>query len=234
MNKFAQLQKYFSLEESGGTLTSFGIDAVLTVIVALLLAQIYIWFGNSISNRKKFAQNFPLLALTTMMMIAIIKSSLALSLGLVGALSIIRFRSAIKEPEELAYIFMTIALGLGFGASQRGFTLLFSLFVMAFLVIRGILSKQKLFPDLRRGNSIYFDVSIKKSETVSLNTISKLLKKYCSFVALKRMDQDGDTLQLLFIIKIKNPAVIDSITAELKKADKSVAVSVLDDESIFS
>ena len=49
------------------------------------------------------SQKFFVLSLTTMIIITIVKSSLALSLGLVGALSIVRFRTAIKEPEELAY-----------------------------------------------------------------------------------------------------------------------------------
>ena len=57
-----------------------------------------------------------LITMTTMLIISIVKSSLALSLGLVGALSVIRFRAAIKEPEELTYLFLTIAIGLGFGA----------------------------------------------------------------------------------------------------------------------
>ena len=53
--------------------------------------------------------------MTTMLIITVVKSSLALSLGLVGALSIVRFRAAIKEPEELAYLFLTIAIGLALG-----------------------------------------------------------------------------------------------------------------------
>ena len=56
--------------------------------------------------------------MTTLLVIAVVKSSLALSLGLVGALSIVRFRTPIKEPEELAYIFLAIALGLCLGADQ--------------------------------------------------------------------------------------------------------------------
>ena len=47
-----------------------------------------------------------------------VKSSLALSLGLVGALSIVRFRAAIKDPEELVYLFLCIAIGLALGAEQ--------------------------------------------------------------------------------------------------------------------
>ena len=49
---------------------------------------------------------------------------LALSLGLVGALSIVRFRTAIKEPEELAFLFFAIGLGIGLGDNQRLITLL--------------------------------------------------------------------------------------------------------------
>ncbi|MEL0309828.1 MAG: DUF4956 domain-containing protein, partial [Gammaproteobacteria bacterium] len=57
-------------------------------------------------------------SVTTCTVIIIVKYSLALSLGLVGALSIVRFRAAIKEPEELVYLFLVIALGLSFGANQ--------------------------------------------------------------------------------------------------------------------
>ena len=53
-----------------------------------------------------------------MIIITIVKSSLALSLGLVGALSIVRFRTAIKDPEELSFLFISIAIGLGMGANQ--------------------------------------------------------------------------------------------------------------------
>jgi hypothetical protein len=61
---------------------------------------------------------FPLLALVTTGVIAVVKSSLALSLGLVGALSIVRFRAAIKDPEELVYLFLCIGIGLALGAEQ--------------------------------------------------------------------------------------------------------------------
>jgi|TARA_B100000768_G_scaffold157489_1_gene155567 hypothetical protein len=65
-----------------------------------------------------FSKNFVILGTTTCIIIVIVKNSLALSLGLVGALSIVRFRAAIKEPEELVYLFLVIAVGLGCGAGQ--------------------------------------------------------------------------------------------------------------------
>ena len=66
-----------------------------------------------------------------------VKSSLALSLGLVGALSIVRFRAAIKEPEELIYLFLTIAAGLGTGAGQIKITIfgvIFGYFLMSEII----------------------------------------------------------------------------------------------------
>ena len=79
----------------------FLINLIIAGILAFLLSYTYINYGTALSNRKMFARNFVLMAMTTMFIITVVKSSLALSLGLVGALSIVRFRTAIKEPEEL-------------------------------------------------------------------------------------------------------------------------------------
>ena len=62
-----------------------------------------------------------------MIIITIVKSSIALSLGLVGALSIVRFRAAIKEPEELTFLFICIAIGVGLGAGQRNIIIIGSI-----------------------------------------------------------------------------------------------------------
>src|SRR5690606_6177870 len=87
----------------------FLLNLVLTAFFAYILGLLYARFGNTLSNKRMFASNFEMIAVTTMVIITIVKSSLALSLGLVGALSIVRFRAAIKEPQELTYIFFNIA-----------------------------------------------------------------------------------------------------------------------------
>ena len=90
-------------------------------------------YGSTISNREEFSNIFPFILLTTTLVITIVKSSLALSLGLVGALSIVRFRTPIKEPEELSYLFICIAAGLGFGANQTLITLTSVILILLFL-----------------------------------------------------------------------------------------------------
>jgi len=75
----------------------------------------------------------PLIGLTVFMVITVVKSSLALSLGLVGALSIVRFRTPIKEPEELGYLFLTIAIGLGLGAGFEMITIFVTTAILLYL-----------------------------------------------------------------------------------------------------
>lgn len=95
---------------------------IISLLVAAMLSFVvqlhYRYFSRSLAARKELAVTFPLVTLTTLLVIAVIKSSLALSLGMIGALSIVRFRTPIKEPEELAYLFLSIAVGVGLGAEQ--------------------------------------------------------------------------------------------------------------------
>ena len=99
-------------------LNSFVVSLFCAAILSLLIQLFYIKFSSTLSNRMHFSKNFVILGTTTCIIIMIVKNSLALSLGLVGALSIVRFRAAIKEPEELVYLFLIISVGLGCGSGQ--------------------------------------------------------------------------------------------------------------------
>ena len=122
-------------------------------LFAFILAKLYVRYGTSISNRKKFSNNFILLTTTTTLIIMIVKSSLALSLGLVGALSIIRFRAAIKEPEELVFLFLAISIGLGLGAGQ-----LMTTFV-AFVIISLLIWARHLTHKNAENQNLYLTVT---------------------------------------------------------------------------
>jgi len=132
-NKLNLFKEFLTIEKTSISIYDFLINSVIIIIVTWLLAFTYRKVAKSLSNKKDFSENFILLAFTTMLVITIVKSSLALSLGLVGALSIVRFRAAIKEPEELAYLFFSISIGLGLGANQA------YIVIIAFLILMIIL-----------------------------------------------------------------------------------------------
>ena len=108
---------------------------LLCVFYSFLLQAIYRRYTSSFSGFSNIGPVLPILAITVFLVISVVKSSLALSLGLVGALSIVRFRTPIKEPEELVFLFIAIAIGLGFGASHLVLTsvLLVVIFVVLWL-----------------------------------------------------------------------------------------------------
>ena len=129
MNTFLENLETFNEIDYFRTFLSF----ICCIILSFCLKYVYQEKSISLSNKSHISNILPLLSLITFLVILIVKSSLALSLGLVGALSIVRFRTPIKEPEELIYLFLAISIGLGYGAGQIIPTTLIS--VVIFIII---------------------------------------------------------------------------------------------------
>tara|TARA_Y100000310_G_C20562546_1_gene753775 strand:- start:130 stop:807 length:678 start_codon:yes stop_codon:yes gene_type:complete len=200
------------------------ISLILSAFFAYILSKLYVKYGLSISNRKRFSSNFILLATTTTLIIAVVKSSLALSLGLVGALSIVRFRAAIKEPEELAFLFLTIAIGLGLGAGQITTT------ITAFLIISTLIYGRGLFHKKEENQNLYLTVH---GKNIELNEITQILKKYCSSVSLKRFDQLPDNfLEAAFSVDFNSFSKLEKTKQELNTLSKTLTISYLDKAGI--
>ncbi len=204
---------------------SLGIAALLGVI----LGQVYIHFGHSLSNRRMFARNFLVLVVTTTLIISIVRSSLALSLGLVGALSIVRFRAAIKEPEELAFLFLAISIGLGLGAGQALVTIVALLIILGLIVIRGI---------FRRGSTgqpnLYLTVSSPAATKLGAERILQALAGVGASASLKRFDQTSESLEAAFLVDFKQVAHLEQFTNQLRELSPDVKVSCLDDRGMMN
>jgi hypothetical protein len=120
------------LQLSTTSLSEFIIGFVLTIIFSLLIKKIYINHSNSVSNKTIVANIFPLFSVAIFLIVITIKSSIVLSLGLVGALSIIRFRTAIKEAEQIVYFLILTAIAIAAAAGSYLFPVLLVLFVFIY------------------------------------------------------------------------------------------------------
>lgn len=204
------------------TIPSFIFSFIVCGILSFSLGRLYVKYGNSLSNRRAFARNFLVLAITTMFIITVVKSSLALSLGLVGALSIVRFRSAIKEPEELTYLFLTVAIGLGCGAGLAILT------IIAFIGFMIIIWFNKRFQREIENQSLYLTISSSMPGTVNLKTIVEELKKYCSAIKLKRSDESPAGMEASFFVEFDNFEKLEELKAAVKSIHPSVAITFMD------
>ena len=213
----------FSPKAIPGFIFSFIVCAVL----AFILAKVYARFGNALSNRKAFSKNFIVLAITTMFIISVVKSSLALSLGLVGALSIVRFRSAIKEPEELTYLFLTIAIGLGCGAGLAVLT------VIAFIGFVAVIWFVNRYQKSVESQNLYLTISSNKPKEVDLTAIVDQLKKHCTGIKLKRTDETPDSMEVSFFVEFDTFEKLETAKKELKIIHPSVSISFMDSTRDF-
>ena len=230
LQKITQALQFFASDHT----VNFGLWEIFNFLFALftcallsyLLNIVYVKYGNSLSNRKAFAKNFLVLATTTMFIITIVKSSLALSLGLVGALSIVRFRAAIKEPEELTYLFLNIAIGLGCGAGQVLITLLSFIAIVIFIII-GKRRSIKIKEVATTGVTSYLLI-VCENKLVSLNTIVDILTANSNTVKLKRTDEANGRFEASFYIGFDEWTHFEKMREELMKLDENMKITFMD------
>ncbi|MDA3884996.1 MAG: DUF4956 domain-containing protein [Candidatus Delongbacteria bacterium] len=225
MNKIETFEQFMATTKGIIGINDFLINILIAAILSGLLGIVYVKFGKSLSNRRQFAANFIIITLTTMMIITIVKSSLALSLGLVGALSIVRFRTAIKEPEELAYMFLSISIGLGMGASQTQITVTGFLFIVGVIILRGFIKKNE-----KNGN---FFITINTVGTdFSLSKLTGILEKHCMKAELKRIDDENNTINIVLNAEFRRSDDIEGVRNELKSIDENIKISIFEDKGL--
>jgi len=203
------------------------VNMALAAALSIGVAWHYERFGMALSNRAKFAYLLPVLSMTTALVISVIKSSLALSLGLVGALSVVRFRAAIKEPEELLYLFIAIAIGLGAGADQRVVTVVGALLILGFLLGRALLDRKP------QRTNLYFTIQVNNADEVSglFTKINSLLLEHVPSVDLRRVDSHDHTWQSTYYIDCPNAATLTRLMDSLRQSVPGCEISFIQQET---
>ncbi|GMN07849.1 DUF4956 domain-containing protein [Croceitalea sp. MTPC5] len=189
-----------------------------------VLSILYNKYGRSISNRDQLSKVLILVGTTTFIIISIVKSSLALSLGLVGALSIVRFRTAIKEPEELGYFFIAISIGLGLGASQLLPTLI-GFLVLSLIII--FTSKTILSNSFTQ--NILISLNCKNEEkTDIMNRIHEVITVNSNQVDLKRIKYSEEKINVNYLLNLNSLERLTAINHELLKIDEHMDITFID------
>ena len=223
-DKWNLFQKFLITQEQQVSLTDFLINSAVIVVLLIILEFTYVRCARTISNRRQFAGNLLLVAFTTMLIISIVKTSLALSLGLVGALSIVRFRAAIKEPEELAYIFFAISVGLGLGANQT--FVVIEAFAIAMLIIWG----RFFIKGKSKNQNLYLNFSA-QSGVVDLDEVVGIVQQVFGKYFLKRYDENDKIIEASFLIDSPNPQKLTEFKNQVKKYGKEVRISFVESKS---
>jgi uncharacterized membrane protein YhiD involved in acid resistance len=199
------------------------VDLLLGALFSSIVAWYYARFGEAFTNRAKLARLLPILCLTTILVISVVKASLALSLGLVGALSIVRFRTAIKEPEELLYLFIAIAIGIGLGAGQRFPTMIAISLLLIFLISIRLVSFRS------KRQNLYLSVRLPDHEgRYTFESVSDIVLQHADSADMRRMDRQDGSLQLTFLLDCPDTQKLALLVDALKDSLPDVSFSFVD------
>ena len=233
-SKLKNLETFILNSSPDISYSNFIIAILISAFLALIIKSAYIKLSRSLNDREYFSDIFIPLAIITTLVITVIKFSLALSLGLVGALSIVRFRAAIKEPEELVYLFFIIGIGLANGANQ----FLVSTICTFFIII--ILFSKKYYDDKKK-NKNFSDSSVNVMQieiTDDKDGIEKVienLKSETLYLKLKSFRVEKNISQYVFWFDVGRDKINTFMKAveKLKTNKENISIHVYSRTGIY-
>lgn len=184
-----------SFLESSANLSAVQISLTLFVafMVSLFIYQIYKRSYQSVVYTKSFSMSLVMMTMVTALVIMAVTSNVVLSLGMVGALSIVRFRAAIKDPMDIVFMFWSIAAGIVAGAGFYTLALIGSIVIgIIILVFSGNISEDTPYLFV-----VHFDSE--DDEEKILNKVKATAQRY--FVKSKIID--GDHIEYTIELRIK-------------------------------
>jgi len=196
------------------------INLFLCMMLVSLIGWFYKKFSRSLGGKTHVGAILPLIGLTVFMVITVVKSSLALSLGLVGALSIVRFRTPIKEPEELGYLFLTIAVGLGFGAGFSLLTVIITVAILAYLYLVGT----------SRGSSKVdgeYTLLINLAEN-KYNEVASIIGQRVTAYKIIRTENMEEKISVYFNISVSEDFDFQELINALKESDNKIDFNMVE------
>ena len=169
----------------------------LILVIAFIVAMIiYLTYKNTYTGvmyNPRFNVSLVMITMVTTIVMVVIGSNISVSLGMVGALSIIRFRTAVKDPRDTAFIFWGVVSGLACGT--QNYTIVLAGSVVICLVLFG-------FKTVIAGDDKY--LLIVKGNEFDIDFVEKILEKKTKYFACKGKYVKDNSIELIYDIRLKN------------------------------
>ena len=226
------LQNFFLNSNIEINFGNFFIALFLSLLLSLIVKMTYLKVGRALNDKDYFSDTFIPLAIITTLVITVVKFSLALSLGLVGALSIVRFRAAIKEPEELVYLFFVIAIGLANGANQFLLSIISTLIIVFFLIIRNTFMNKRNKDGNFGSDANIISINISK-DAKNIDTIVDELRNNFKYLKLKSANFDKFQNNYVFWYEIEEDKKMAMLKEISKYCDENINISIYSKSGAF-
>lgn len=193
---------------------------LLVLLVAFLVSLIiYLTYKNTYTGvlyNSRFNVSLIMITMITTMVMVVIGSNISVSLGMVGALSIIRFRTAVKDPRDTAFIFWCVVSGLACGTQNYTIVIVGSVFICLILF---------LFKKFITKNNKY--VLIIKGKSFDLKEVEKTLDKKLKDYICKGKYISVNGMETIYDVKIKDSKISDDIIVSLSKVSGVNTINIV-------
>ncbi len=223
---FSDIFKKSFLE--GYSTIELGTKGIIVALCFSLVLGLYIFFCYRLLTRRTFySKNFNIslvcMSLITTAIILTIQSSVVVSLGMVGALSIVRFRTAIKEPMDLVFLYWAISVGIICGAGLSEIAIILSLVVTVAVFVLG---------RIPLGQAPMILVISAQNDKDTNKAIRQIVRKYSRFYTEKSRNISGGQLNLVIELSVSGGSELTSELSSLRSVN-SVSLLSHDGEVTF-
>ncbi len=202
-------------------LFAFLFSVILSIILGYMIALIYKYTHRTMNYETSFFSTLTLLAPIVTVVMFYIQGDIVLSLGLVGSLSIIRFRTPIKDTRDMVFLFWTIVVGLGAG------TFNWVLVIITTIIIGSVVL---FFYFIKDGDKLQKEYVLVIGGTDEINSkISEILKKNIPHCQIRSQEIAEDNWEVVYEMRLldRNVKNLENVMQEIKSLENIKKVSLL-------
>lgn len=208
---------YYLLENNTNiSIAEIAIGIIMSVLLAFFIYVVYKKTYTGVMYSKNFNVTLLLITIITTMVMMIIGSNLALSLGMVGALSIIRFRTAVKDTKDSAYIFWAIAVGIACGSG------IYTIAILGSAVIAIIL----IFMNKGAFDDNTYLVIVHGTDNLDIDKVSEAVEKNCKKTNLKMKNVTSKSIDVTYEVSFAKGKDSD-LVKDVKDIEGITAINVV-------
>lgn len=230
MEKVWQVLHEASLTESGFSAQDLLLSLLLAFVLGQLLAWIYYYTHSGLSYSKSFVQSIILITVVVSMVMSTIAGSFIIAVGLMGALSIIRFRNIIKDTRDIAFIFCALVTGMATGSRRYEIAVLGTVILCLIIIY---LHMSDFGTHVPHNGFLRFSLA---GHIGPDHPVPAILKRFCgTFTLISAQDGDFGTtnVEYAYQVMIKNAAKNEQMLSELQKIEGVSNISLTMQEQLL-
>jgi uncharacterized membrane protein YhiD involved in acid resistance len=206
------------------TLSQIIVSLAIGLLCSLIISVVYRWTYRGPGYSNSFVISIIALSLITSLVIMVIGNNLARAFGLVGALSIIRFRTAVKDTIDIVYIFFGLAIGMAAGVGYFKIALIGTVFISLVLIFFS-----KININMFRGEQFLLQLQYTDDD---LTSVKKIMDDFCSSFELINIKSlsGGVSKEFSYYVNLKRNKEYLEFVRELKNISAVQYINLFRDE----